>query len=221
MADRGPTVYTELGQIIPFRLKDKAADWFWSLDYNYRKAAERSWGTLRRVICEFWMNRIWLDKQKNRALHATYRQSAHSHESPTEYVIRKLRLLNLIGNYSDSQLIIEIMNGAPAYWNRIIDARRCVDFIDFQTAIKYHEDSLISSNISEDRDIECRLRLLEQDSSRNRRWRFNTPRNNPDSPKVNANLVGSHPSLGTPQWPQDDSVVSKGRTPETVGARPC
>lgn len=35
LADRGPTVYTELGQIIPFCLKDKAADWFWSLDYTY------------------------------------------------------------------------------------------------------------------------------------------------------------------------------------------
>lgn len=87
LADRGPTVYTKLGQIIPFQLKDKASDWFWSLDYDYWKAAEQSWGTLQKVICEYWMNHIWLDKQKNKALHATYRQSGHNHELPTEYVI--------------------------------------------------------------------------------------------------------------------------------------
>ena len=38
---------------------------------------------------------------------------------------------------------------------------------------------------------------------------------------VHANLVGYHPSLEKPHWPRDDSVVSKGKTPEDAGARPC
>ena len=34
-------------------------------------------------------------------------------------------------------------------------------------------------------------------------------------------LVGAHSSLEKPRWPRDDTVVSKGNSPEQVGARPC
>ena len=33
--------------------------------------------------------------------------------------------------------------------------------------------------------------------------------------------MGAHPSLEKPRWPRDDTVISKGNTPELLGARPC
>jgi len=39
--------------------------------------------------------------------------------------------------------------------------------------------------------------------------------------RSNARLAGWSPSLPAPKFPRDDSVVSKGKTPEQKGARPC
>ena len=90
-----------------------------------------SWGTIKNKICEFFMNRTWLDKQKVCANRATYREAGHTQESPVQYVIRKLKLLRLVYEYTDSQLIVEIMSTAPWYWNQVVDPQRCVDLDDF------------------------------------------------------------------------------------------
>ena len=113
LSDRGKTIFTELGQIVPHRLRGDAATWFWSLDKSTRREAIHSWGTLRHRICEFFMNRMWMDKQKLQANKASYRDSSHPQESPIQYVIRKLKLLRLVYEYTDSQLIVEILNNNP------------------------------------------------------------------------------------------------------------
>ena len=161
LADRGPTVYTELGQIVPTRLRGDASTWFWSLHQQVRRSAMHSWGTLLQKICEFWMSRSWLDKQKVRANKATYREAGHEQESPVQYVIRKLKLLQLVYEYSDSQLIIEIMATAPRYWNQVIDPQRCVDMEDFLNGVKYNEDALASSYSGVDLSLEHRMKQME------------------------------------------------------------
>ena len=113
LADRGTTMYTELGQVVPLRLRGDASTWFWSLDKAIRRQAMHSWGTMRNKISEFFMNRTWMDKQKVRANKAAYHESGHSQETPVQYIIRKLKLLKLVYEYTDSQLIVEIMATAP------------------------------------------------------------------------------------------------------------
>ena len=39
--------------------------------------------------------------------------------------------------------------------------------------------------------------------------------------KSNKKLVGAHKSFTKPQLPKRDDIVSKGKTPEQKGARPC
>lgn len=167
LSDRGHTIYTELGQIVPHRLRGDASAWFWSLDLQTRIAATQSWGTIRHKICEFFMNRMWMDKQKIRANNASYREVGHSEESPVQYVIRKLKLLRLVYEYTDSQLIVEVMSTAPQYWNQIMDPQRCVDFDDFLSGIKYHEEALAdmdSESISiDDADLESLVRKLMEE----------------------------------------------------------
>ena len=87
LASRGKTMYTELGQIVPMRLKGHASIWFWSLNLHIQKEAMHSWGTLKHKICEFYMNRSWMDKQKVRANRASYCKSGYSQETPVLYVI--------------------------------------------------------------------------------------------------------------------------------------
>lgn len=66
------------------------------------------------------MNCAFLDKQKARANRASYRDTGNGRETPSEYVIRKLELLQFVYNYTDRELINEIMEGAPSYWSPII-----------------------------------------------------------------------------------------------------
>ena len=225
LSDRGKTMYTELGQIVPHRLRGDAATWFWSLDKSVRRDSMHSWGTIRHKICEFFMNRMWMDKQKVRANKASYRESGYSQESPVQYVIRKLKLLRLVYEYTDSQLIVEIMSTAPRYWNQVLDPQRCIDLDDFMSGIKYHEEALVGTYSSMDLNMERRLRQVEaalqpQQYRPRRNFRPNSNQRR-DPVTVNVNLVGSHPSLGPPQFPRDDSVVSKGKSPEDVNACPC
>ena len=189
-----------------------------------------SWGTLKHKIYEFYMNRSWMDKQKVRTNRASYRESGYSQETPVLYVIRKLKLLKLVYDYTDSQLIVEIMSTAPAYWNQVLDSQRCVDMDDFLNGIKYHEDALMSTYSTGDTSLEKRVRQLEVSMKppqnfcyrpRQNRGNNNTGPGRDFPSNAHANLVGYHPSLEKPRWPRDDSVVSKGRTPEDAGARPC
>ena len=147
-----------------------------------------------------------------------------------QYVIRKLKLLQLVYEYSDSPLIIEIMATAPRYWNQVIDPQRCVDMEDFLNGVKYNEDALASSYSGVDKSLEHRMKQMEsalQTLQRPARYRpqgARTPNFSfqpRDVVPATVQLVGAHPSLEKPRWPRDDTVVSKGNSPEQVGARPC
>ncbi|EDR02008.1 uncharacterized protein LACBIDRAFT_310184 [Laccaria bicolor S238N-H82] len=81
---------------------------------------EQDWNTLRTAIGEYYMNRTFLDKQKVHANHALYHDTSNGRETPSEYIICKLELLQFVYNYTDRELIDEIMEGAPSYWNSII-----------------------------------------------------------------------------------------------------
>ena len=211
------TVFNQLGQIIPLRLRKNAEKWFFSLSMASHAKASENWKSMRTTICSYYMNRAWLDRQRARASRASFREPGHSNESPSEYFIRKSDLLRLIGKIADLTLILEIMNGAPSYWHTVIDAHRCETAEEFQTAIKYHEESLSSSPFTSGDGIERRLRSVEN-ALQQSKSRFESNRSFRDA---RTHLIGSSSKLGTPKFPKDDSNVSKNATPESKGARPC
>ena len=159
------------------------------------------------------MNRAFLDKQKARANRAVYRDANNGRETPSEYVIRKLELLQFVYNYTDRELINEIMEGAPSYWTPVITPHLFQNLEEFQLSVKFHEDSL--------------LKLGNSDNSYNRQGSQNYPKDNthrsPYNPFRNArvNLVGWSKATSNPQFPKDDANVSPRGTPEEKGARPC
>ncbi|THU89895.1 hypothetical protein K435DRAFT_821263 [Dendrothele bispora CBS 962.96] len=94
----------------------------------------------------------------------------------------------------DSEIISEVMEGAPANWSTILTTQSYETTMDFQSAIKYHEDT-----------------LLELD-----KMSFTGNRSN--------ELVDSWYSrsdLPAPLFPRDDSNVSSRATPASKDARPC
>ena len=64
-----------------------------------------------------------------------YQETGYQRETPSEYYIRKSELLNTIYSLDDSELILEIMEGAPACWNTILTTQLYIDAIKFQEAI--------------------------------------------------------------------------------------
>ncbi|KAJ3711030.1 hypothetical protein C8R42DRAFT_537986, partial [Lentinula raphanica] len=206
LAKRSSIVRKQLGYLVPTRLRDQAESWYYSLSERRRSELEIDWPTLRNGINRYYMNRKWMDDQKISANKATYRDSSHTHEMPSEYFIRKKELLMRVYDYSDTQLIQEIMEGAPTSWINVVTPHLYTDVDEFQEVIKFHENSLMALS-------RPYREYWPRESS--------TPYKNPAPSKAYVRLVGSSPNLPPPQFPKDDSNVSKKASPEEKGLRPC
>ncbi len=222
LGNRSSTIFNQLGQLIPTRLRKGAEAWYYSLPSDHRLAAENSWKTMREIIGGYYMNRTWLDKQKMRARSAHYREANYSQEKPSEYYIRKTQLLSLVFNLSDSEVIMEVMNSAPSGWTSVLTTHLYENVVDFQTALKFHEDALMKiGNDERRRDYLPSFSRGSQFS--NPKTGFRTPAPSGSSqPKARAFAIGSTNTLGKPPFPKDDSNYTKrNKTPAQANARPC
>ena len=208
ISERSYHVFRQLGSLVPQRLTESAEVWYWSIPVEKRREIEADWGTLRQAIRSYYMNRSWLDKQKARANKASYRDSENHQESPSEYYIRKVELLTLVYNMTDSELIMEIMNGAPSSWVNILNPHFYNTLVEFQEAVKYHEESLMRMELDgEHPGADHSHQSLQHP------WTYGEE-------SATRHLIGSSSQTMEPPFPKDDRNVSK-RTPGSVGARPC
>ncbi|KAJ7652816.1 hypothetical protein DFH06DRAFT_1418481 [Mycena polygramma] len=149
LARESRTVWRQLGRIAPRRLEGEAETWYWSLPKTYRVTIEANWDTLRTAFMTYFMNRNWLDRQRSRANQASYREAGHGREKPTQYFIRKTDLLNTVYTLSDSEIILHVMDGAPTLWNTILTTQLYQDVVEFQSAIRFHEEALMKLDARE------------------------------------------------------------------------
>ncbi|EIW52987.1 uncharacterized protein TRAVEDRAFT_85304, partial [Trametes versicolor FP-101664 SS1] len=84
---------------------------------------EQDWEYIRNQIGDYFMNRSWMEKTRKQALAIRYRDSGCPRELPSQYFIRKRELLELAYENSESELISDIMAGAPRVWNTILTPR--------------------------------------------------------------------------------------------------
>jgi len=99
----------------------------------------------------------------------------------------------MVYSLEDSELILEIMEGAPASWNTILTTQLYPDAVEFQEAIRFHEANLMRMPSDlvkrETYDLEPRFQSREA-----------------YMPQVF--LVGSFKGQEPPKFPKDDSNVS-------------
>ncbi|KAH9856083.1 hypothetical protein C2E23DRAFT_882214 [Lenzites betulinus] len=218
IAKKSNTIREQLGTVVPQRLTGSAEEWYFSLPEDVREECEQNWENVRDEIGNYYMNRSWQEKTRRQALAIRYRESGHTRELPSQYFIRKRELLELVYEHSQSELITEIMTGAPLAWRTILTPRLYRSTADLQRAIKLHEDDLLEL----DQLLPSRTTPPAFPSSRDPRYPPSTSNGN-SGYRSRVHLAGgiapspNHP----PPFPKDDSNVSRKGTPESKGRRPC
>lgn len=238
IAARSNSVFKGLGDVVPMRLTGKASEWWYSLNKSDRNASTLNWDTLKQRISDYWMNQAWVNKMQSRALRARFREPGHGDESPSQYYIRKSELIGIVYQFTDKQVIHELLKTAPATWQGVLQPATIQTLSQLQNAIKFYEENL--DRIVEQFEPRYRKRVESksaQSQSGDRRRTYQAEATQSNKPttsrftpkKQNSSFKRSNSSRalaigwsGTkPQYPKDDSNVSRGRTPEDMGARPC
>ncbi|KDN39302.1 hypothetical protein RSAG8_08937, partial [Rhizoctonia solani AG-8 WAC10335] len=98
-----------------------------------------------------------MECNKADALHVQFRDNSHPQESPEDYVIRKMEALTISSDWTDSELIAEIMNSAPDHWSLYIDISAVNTWDEFLDKIAWHEETLLQSNEYASSDLQQQL----------------------------------------------------------------
>ncbi|CDO78030.1 hypothetical protein BN946_scf184648.g2 [Trametes cinnabarina] len=212
IAKKSATVRQQLGSVVPQRLTGDAETWYFSLPEHVREDCETDWEEIRQEIGRYYMNWSWYEKARRQALAIKFRDSDNTRESPSQYFIRKRELLELVFSYTESELITEIMAGAPLAWKTILAFKSYQTTSELQSAIKAHEDDLLQMESF----IGGRLGSQSQFSRDPRPGTSHTPYR----ARANQGLTGQSRYMPPPPFPKDDSNVDK-KTPESINARPC
>ena len=207
------------------------------LQPNTKNLYQRDWGTIREALANHFLNRSWFNTQRACALKARYRQVGYSDERPTDYLYRKVNLLNTISEWTPLELITEVMRGAPSNWDTILGTANMATLEELANALEYYNDQLIRLGSHDDSAILSRLRNLERSlgSSSKHKARANEVETQEVESEVEAEvkLISRKPfakkKSGTTNFnssnktkpPPADHVVSKGKTPMEAGGRPC
>ena len=139
IAYHNANVYYDLGLIAPLRLTDTAKQWFYTLTLPQQRYTQQSWGEFKLAISTFFMNQQWFDRMKAHILHMRYHQKGHKQEMPIDYFHCKLRMIQEVFVQTQSETIMEIMNGVPKYWSILINTSRINTLSNLQYHIKIHQ----------------------------------------------------------------------------------
>ncbi|QRV90335.1 Retrovirus-related Pol polyprotein from transposon [Ceratobasidium sp. AG-Ba] len=165
LAEQSNIIATQLGSLLPYRFKERASNWWFSIPRDTRDYITIDWYSLRAAISSHFMNATWMAKQRSYANKMRFRDGGNSDELPIDYVLRKKKNLLLIQTMSFDQLIHEIIIGAPAGWQtilRIDDLQG--EWTEFVNRVHTHSQALIEAKSTS--NIHHRLERLEQNHNR-------------------------------------------------------
>jgi hypothetical protein len=230
-ANLGYDVWEELGRYLPLRFTKKARNWWEGLEPDIQRDIGESWDTLRLAICEHWMTAHWRSQEKIKCNQIVFQ--ANGRESPMGYYYRKLRAIRVsYSGWDEYTIVNQILDDAPEGWQK---------YFSYQPNTLYDLSDLIQANqhlFKKDADISLHVdQLMEEMKKMKGKSNGNNWSNRAEAgtnrafvkktnmtAKANATepkLIGAHPKFSEFPFPKRDDIVSKGRTPEQLGVRPC
>ena len=205
--------FEQLGLIALQRFSGRAATWWNFLPQLTRDYYQQNWQTLKEAITAHYLTRNWYNTQKSRALAACYRQPSYSDEKPTEFLYRKVKLLNTIGQWTLIELIIEVMRSCPQNWNTILNTANMTTLEQLANEMEYHDVVLMDSASRDNSDLLHQIRKLEKNLGSKHKARAHKVET--QEVEAEANAIGQKPLLSPNnnfnklKPPPADHVVSK------------
>jgi hypothetical protein len=215
LAERSEVVAEQLGAIIPFRLKGEADEYWCSLPKSIQIEASKDWISIRHILMRYFMNDSWTIRQREKCRLMKWREAGHYKERPSEYFVRKKKLLDHLWSMSEGEIMREILNGAPRAWSTILTPH-LMNLNEFQGAIKFHEEVLMTyqplRTIGEWKTME--QRNLHDDNRFNNKTspHYETSKDKGKPSKRPRAFIGASSLLSKPRFPCDDTNISKNTT---------
>jgi hypothetical protein len=97
------------------------------------------------------------EKAKAVALAMCYRDKGNEDETPEDYVIRKEEALTGTCNWTDSELVFEIMNGAPKSWRTLIDTYTTTTYHDLLDQVSWFQSDLMAVDRTSNSNVQKQL----------------------------------------------------------------
>src|SRR6202167_3828480 len=132
-------MFQELGKVVLGRLTKIAKSRCCSITDKGRKSIKDIWNT---ISCHRISHRRWR-KPRFRTNRIGYKEPRFQHETPSEYIIRKLGLIGLIYIYSIGEVMQFIAEGLLDFWTTRFNAQFIDKVIEFRNAISCFEEILI------------------------------------------------------------------------------
>ncbi len=220
---RGVDLANQLPNIIPFRLTDDAKAWFEQfsgMEQNYFMA---HWDDFKYRMGQYFWTPTWIANAKSKAYQARFRESKHSSETPSQFLIRKKELIDAVHQWNDVDVIGEIAKSAPHQWRTIVDHEQIAEWSLYLSSIKEREDLL------QDWPSHSRQTHISTHEIRDAFKAYRAEKKAKRKGKANAHAVNSFkpkPSKASgeeKQHPPDDRNVTKRKTgtPKSRGMRGC
>jgi hypothetical protein len=157
-----------------------------------------------------------LEKAKAVALAMWYRDKGNEDETPEDYVIRKEEALTGTCTWTDSELVFEIMNGAPKSWQTLIDTYTTTTYHDLLDQVSWSQADLMAVDCTSNPNIQRQLDKMMtsihklENKSHSSKVHFH---------KVVSKPIGWHKNLPMPKFKQHDNHTSQKKTPKDIEAR--
>ncbi|QRV77001.1 hypothetical protein RhiJN_19846 [Ceratobasidium sp. AG-Ba] len=87
LAEQSNIIATQLGSLLPYRFKERASNWWFSIPRDTRDYITIDWYLLRAAISSHFMNATWMAKQRSYANKMRFRDGGNSDELPIDYVL--------------------------------------------------------------------------------------------------------------------------------------
>jgi hypothetical protein len=215
------SIYHTLIQTVPLRFTDAAQRGFHVREPPMQKHTQQSWGSLNIAKPAYFINQQWFNGMNTQVLRVRHRQNDWESDAPRDDFHCKRRMIQDILVPTSYKAIAEVTNGAPQYWNSLIDTPGTHAIADLQSRIKYHGKGIIKSPQTQSQDLERQLKVLNsrpaKQSSKSVRTHGIKAKTTPlKKQPFKQNFVGAHSKSSDYKHPKNNNIMLKGRTLNVV-----
>ncbi|KAG9076799.1 hypothetical protein FRC06_009315 [Ceratobasidium sp. 370] len=123
-------------------LTSEAKEWFEQFSGVEQQYFMTHWDDFKYRMGQFFWTPTWIANAKSKAYQAKYRESKHSNETPSQFLIRKKELIDAVHQWNDVDIIGKIAKSAPHQWRTIVDHEQIAEWSLYLSSIKEKEDLL-------------------------------------------------------------------------------